>query len=128
MRQKKVIPLALSACLVALFLVSCVSPEMKAVREMEIESVDLSRVPDGTYEGSFAYGSFSYVVSAQVENGRIVSVDILQNRTTKRALMAEGIVSRVLAEQRTDVDAVAGATTTSKALLKALENALARRG
>lgn len=95
---------------------------------MAIRSVDLSRVADGTYEGSFAYGSFSYVVSVLVENGRIEDIDILTNRKTKHALEAEGVVSRVLSEQKTDVDAVAGATTTSKALLKAIENALTPEG
>jgi len=91
---------------------------------MDIKSVDLSRVPDGTYEGSYAYGSFSYVVSVKVNNGRIEDIDIISNRGTKHALLAEGVISRVLSEQKTNVDAIAGATTTSKALLKAIENAL----
>jgi len=33
-------------------------------------------------------------------------------------------LKRVLEQQRNDVDAVSGATTTSKALLRAVENAL----
>jgi hypothetical protein len=52
----------------ASFLDSCANREIKEIRGMAIRSVDLSRVADGTYEGSFAYGSFSYVVSVLVEN------------------------------------------------------------
>ena len=128
--MKTIKNVGLFACifLYAVFLVSCANAEMKQVRSLVIQSVDLTRVPDGTYEGSYAYGSFSYVVSVRVENGRIENIDILANRKTKHALKAEDVVTRVLSEQRTNVDAVAGATTTSKALLKAIENALTSTG
>ena len=124
MRSKTILAVLCLACLCSFFLASCMSPEVKAVRAMTIQAVDLSKVPDGTYEGSYAYGSFSYVVSVHVDNGQILAIDILKNRSTKHARQAEGVVTQVLSEQRTDVDAVAGATTTSKALLKAIENAL----
>lgn len=124
MRSKTIFTVLFLACLSFVSLASCMSPEVNAVRAMTIQAVDLSKVPDGTYEGSYAYGSFSYVVSVHVDNGQILAIDILKNRSTKHARLAEGVVTRVLSEQRTDVDAVAGATTTSKALLKAIENAL----
>jgi len=124
LKPKTVLAALCFVCFFSVFLASCMSPEVKSVRALAIESVDLSKVPDGTYEGSYAYGSFSYVVSVHVDNGRIVAIDILKNRATNHAIMAEGVVSRVLSEQKTDVDAVTGATTTSKALLKAIENAL----
>jgi uncharacterized protein with FMN-binding domain len=40
--------------------------------------------------------------------------------------MAEGVVKSILDQQKNDVDVVSGATTTSKALLKAVENALVK--
>lgn len=120
--------LLLALLIASASLTACMSPEVRAVRGLEIHPVDLSRLPDGTYEGSYAYGSFTYVVSARVEAGVIRDINILSNRSTRRALMAEEVISRVLAKQGTDVDAVAGATTTSKALLKAVENALTTGG
>ena len=35
----------------------CISDEARAVRELEIESVDLIPVNDGTYRGDFTFGN-----------------------------------------------------------------------
>jgi uncharacterized protein with FMN-binding domain len=40
--------------------------------------------------------------------------------------MAEGVVKGIVGRQKNDVDAVSGATTTSKALLKVVEKAACR--
>jgi uncharacterized protein with FMN-binding domain len=53
-------------------------------------------------------------------------VVLTRNRTTKYARMAEAVVKNILDQQKNDVDVVSGATTTSKALLKTVENALAK--
>ncbi len=116
-----VIALPLAA---VLSLCGCVSEELRAVRTMRINDVDLSRVRDGSYEGSFSYGSFNYLVRTTVKKGRIVKVDILKNRDTTYAMKAEKVAERVIEKQTPNVDAVTGATTTSKALLKAIEYSL----
>jgi len=105
-------------------LCGCVSEEIRTVRTMRINDVDLSRVRDGSYEGSFSYGSFNYLVRTTVKKGRIVKVDILKNRDTTYAMKAEKVAERVIEKQTPNVDAVTGATTTSKALLKAIEYSL----
>ena len=97
-----------------------------AVRRMPINHVDLSQVKDGDYSGDYAYGGFNYEVKVSVANHQIKGIAIIKNRTTSHAKMAEGVVKRILEQQENDVDAVSGATTTSKALLKATENALAK--
>jgi uncharacterized protein with FMN-binding domain len=107
-----------------LCLCGCMSEEIRAVRVMRINNVDISRVRDGSYEGSFSYGSFNYLVRTTVKKNRIVKVEILKNRDTKYARMAERVAERVLEKQTPDVDAITGATTTSKALLKAIEYSL----
>lgn len=99
--------------------------EQKAVRALVIEDQDLGSIHDGTYVGSYEYGGFTYVVSVTVQSYRITEINIEQNRTTKHAKMAEGVVQKVLEKGNVNVDVVAGATTTSKALLKAIEQALA---
>lgn len=98
--------------------------EMKSVRAMPIETVDLASVQDGTFQGDFSYGGFTYEVAVAVKDHRIETIDILKNRDTKHAKQAEGVVPKVLSAQTVNVDVVTGATTTSKALLKAIENAL----
>lgn len=101
--------------------------EMKTVRAMPIEAIDLASVSDGTFQGDFSYGGFTYEVAVSVKDHRIQTIDILKNRNTKHAKQAEGVVPQVLSAQSVNIDAVTGATTTSKALLKAIETAL-RKG
>lgn len=100
--------------------------EMKTVRAMPIEAIDLASVQDGTFQGEFSYGGFTYEVAVAVKDHRIQTIDILKNRDTKHAKQAEGVVPEVLSAQSVNVDVVTGATTTSKALLKAIEQALSK--
>jgi uncharacterized protein with FMN-binding domain len=102
----------------------CASREMMRVRAMPIHNVDLSRIPNGIFNGGFTYADFTYEVAVYISNHRITDVKILSNRDTKYAKKAEGVIERVLQAQSPKVDAISGATTTSKAILKAIENAL----
>ncbi|HET7839229.1 MAG TPA: FMN-binding protein [Rectinemataceae bacterium] len=121
MRKARLFGAAL-ACLLAS---ACVSSEVYAVRAMRIGHPVLSSLPDGRRPGTFSYGGFTYEVAVTISGGRMAAIDILKNRGTKPARMAEGVIPRILEAQSPDVDAVSGATTTSKALMKAVENALA---
>jgi uncharacterized protein with FMN-binding domain len=93
---------------------------------MMINDVAIASIPDGSYTGSYAYGGFTYSVRCIVSEGRLDKVKILQNRTTKWAKQAEAVVNSVIEKQKVNVDAVSGATATSKALLKAIEKALSK--
>jgi uncharacterized protein with FMN-binding domain len=114
---------ALLALFALLALSSC-STEVLAVRRMAIASPSLAAIADGSYEGRYAYGHFEYAVRVSMKDHRIEGIEILANRDTGPAQKAEGVLPRILEKQSPDVDAVAGATTTSKALMKAVENAL----
>jgi uncharacterized protein with FMN-binding domain len=116
----------LFSVLIFLFL-SCESAEMKRVRTMPIADVELSTVPDGAYVGDFTYGKFTYEVRTAVKNHHIDTIDILKNRDSKYAKKAAGVIPRILEKQTPNVDAVSGATTTSKALMKAVENSLTEK-
>jgi uncharacterized protein with FMN-binding domain len=98
--------------------------EAEAVRNMEIRDMDLSSMHDGTYHGAFTYGGFTYEVEVTIRNYTITDIEIESNRKTKYAKMAEGVVQNVLTRGNTAADVVSGATTTSKALLKAIEQAI----
>ena len=106
-------------------LAGCSRAELVAVRNLPINHIDLAQVKDGSYAGQYAYSGFTYEVKVSVAAHKITDISLVKNRSTKQAKMAAGVVTRVLDQQRNDVDAVSGATTTSKALLKAIENALA---
>ncbi len=59
-----------------------------------------------------------------VQNHRIEAIKFMKNRQSFYAKLAEGISDKILFAQTLNVDAVTGATTTSKCLQKAIENAL----
>jgi uncharacterized protein with FMN-binding domain len=98
---------------------------LRHVHDLTIPSINASQLPDSTYHGSYWYFFYSYKIAATVKEHRIAEIKIIKNRNDKWARMAEGVIPRVIEAQRTDVDAVSGATTTSKALLMAVYNALA---
>lgn len=93
-------------------------------RRMPIERVDISTLADGTYRGSATVGSYEYSVEARVSCGRLASAVPVGLRVSPYATFAAGVLNKAVRDNRNDVDAISGATTTSKALLKALENAL----
>jgi uncharacterized protein with FMN-binding domain len=99
--------------------------EMKETRALEVQPVDLSKIQDGKYEGSYSYCEFTYKVDVLVAEGCIQDILVKNNRDTEKAKQAELVLPRVIEKQNLDVDAHTGATTTSIALLKAIENALA---
>ena len=53
-----------------------------------------------------------------------MDIVILQNRGTRHAKQAAAVVAGIIQNQTPNVDAISGATTTSKAIMKAVENAL----
>lgn len=122
-----IVSLVIMVISVAIFMVT-VYPKIKEqaeVRKMVIDDVELSDVKDGSFRGDFTYGNFTYEVEVTVQEQEIKQIKVLQNRgESEYAKKAEGVVDKVLKTQSLKVDIVTGATTTSKALLKAIENAL----
>lgn len=98
--------------------------EISQIQKMEIVTVDLNEVMDGVYPGDFSYGKFTYEVEVTVKNHKIEGIKVIKNRNSKYAKMAEGVLARIIEKQTLQVDAISGATTTSKAFMKAVENAL----
>ena len=110
-------------CLI-LSIFSCKN-ESRKIREMEINDVDLSRIEDGEYVGSFTHHDFIYKLQVEVRDRRIVDIRVLSFKNGKHRDKALAVIPRVLEKQSLGVDVVTGATKTSKILLKAIESALA---
>lgn len=92
--------------------------------DVVIGDVDFSTLSDGVYEGSFEGGRWSNRTALTVENGRVVEIRILDPVQMDVPEVKETIVDRVLEAQSLDVEVVSGATVTSKAYLKSMEEAL----
>jgi len=93
--------------------------------ELPIDGVDLSAIPDGSYTGAYEYKRWSNRVVVHVKDHKITAIYIDEDMSGAGITDSSGeIIRRVLAAQDTKVDAIAGATVSSKAYLKAIENAL----
>lgn len=102
---------------------SSLSAYKKAVSEIDITEIDLKNVEDGEYIGECNVGYIYAKVQVIVENGEIENIVLLEHRT-ERGKPAEFIVGHIIEKQETQVDAVTGATNSSKVIMKAVENAL----
>lgn len=87
-------------------------------------TIDFSTIPDGTYRGTFTYGAFNFIVEVTAADGQVTDVIAVQNRDNEPSIEAEAVLGRVVDAQSLEVDVVSGATASSKALLKAAENAI----
>lgn len=100
-----------------------VSNYKRSVREISIEEISLSNVPNGVYVGECDVDMIYAKVEVAVHNGAIAGIRILEHKN-ERGQAAEAVVERIVSEQKIDVDAVSGATNSSVVLKKAVENAL----
>jgi uncharacterized protein with FMN-binding domain len=96
----------------------------KEIRTMKIEEVDFGKLADGVYQGEYSYSSTICKVEVKVEGHSIKGIEVLSTGENEHAKKAEEVLDKVKKQQTLQVDVVTGATTTSKALLKATENAL----
>lgn len=129
MKKNVIISLSIIlAALVTTFVFMVTIPEKKndAIRQMTINNVDLSKLDNGTYNGEFAYGRYTYKVEVAVSNHTIEGIKVHHGRDSKHAKAAEGVVDNIISKQATNVEVISGATTTSKAILKAVEYALSK--
>ena len=94
-----------------------------AVEALRVQDVDLATVPDGAYVGSQDAVLVAAEVRVTVVDGAIRRIALLRHENG-RGKPAEAVLDRVIAAQSLQVDAVSGATSSSKVLLKAVENAL----
>lgn len=89
----------------------------------EVAPVDLARIDDGVYTGSFGEFLVSAEVEVTVENHRITCIDIVDQHCGPgyRALET---MNRILAAQSPQVDIVTGATSSSRCIMIAVHSAL----
>ena len=91
---------------------------------LTLNGVSLSAVADGVYTGSYSGFRWSNTVEVTVKDHRITDIAVVKEQVIITPETAAALKDEVLEAQNTQVDAVASATVTSKAYLKAVENAL----
>ena len=91
---------------------------------MKIGDYELNVLKDGTFEGEFNDGGGFYIVKIKITDHRISEVNLTTERESVYIEYARPVTRRILEKQTPDVDVISGATTTSKCIMKAAENAI----
>lgn len=95
----------------------------KRIAAISISAVDLSKIPDGSYIGSYDAIMISATVRVNIHNHQISGIDLISHKN-ERGKKAEVIVNKIKSAQSLKVDTITGATNSSKVILKAVQNAL----
>lgn len=83
------------------------------------------RLMDGVYEGSYRSLPNSAMVKVTITEGRIVNVELVKHFASwKGKKVTEVIPQRIVSEQSTRVDAVTGATNSSRIIMNAVQIAV----
>lgn len=97
---------------------------MDEVAHLTIENIDIKTIPDGTYEGAFEGYRWSNSVKITVKDKRITDIEVIKSQTFADKAKIVTLIDRIKNAQSLQVDVLSGATVSSKAFLKAVENAL----
>jgi len=100
-----------------------IDQNLSNLTQMKIDDIDLLKISDGIYEGNFELFPVSVVVAVTIKGHQISKIDLIKHDNGKGAA-AETILGEVVKAGSLDVDAISGATFSSRVILKAIENAL----
>lgn len=88
-------------------------------------SIEHEKLMDGVYEGSYRSLPNSAVVKVTIAKGRIENIELVKHFASwKGKKVTEVIPRRIVSEQSTRVDAVTGATNSSRVIMNAVQKAV----
>ncbi|MEM1485960.1 FMN-binding protein [Oscillospiraceae bacterium PP1C4] len=112
------------------------APGRQELMNVNIATLDFRNLRDGTYLGQYS-GTKDHFRDAKVEvtvsSGKVSGIKVIDGTNVykegkpieiRNGLTIEDLNSKVIREQSLQVDVISGATLTSNAYLKAIENAL----
>lgn len=111
------------------------APGRNEIKNLTFTGLDFKKLRDGTYVGEYKGTKDSFRnarVRVTVSTGKVSDIKVLQGALDKggkpveirKGLTIDDLLGRVIESQSLEVDVISGATLTSKAHLKAVENAL----
>lgn len=108
--------------LIALMLIGAMSG-MGEVRKLVISDVDLSGMADGVYRGSYHKKRWTYDVEVTVAGHKITAIANTNQRTKMQKSFNAKAAELIIKKQSPKIDAISGATISTKAYAKAVESA-----
>lgn len=101
--------------------------ERREGRNLPIRAVDFHSLKGGTYVGEYEGGKYKWranQVRVTVSSGKVTDIQLLMHKENRSPDFTGKLYGRVIESQSLQVDTISGATITSKAYLKSVENAL----
>jgi uncharacterized protein with FMN-binding domain len=96
-----------------------------AIAPLRNEPMDLSRIPDGVYTGSASSWPNKAEVRVTMREGRMTDVALVRHWASWIGRKAEPVIPlRIIEKQSANVDAVTGATNSSRVIMHAVYDAL----
>lgn len=124
MLLKVIISIVVVLVLVAGVAVFFLTRGMGDVKRVELKGLDLSGVPDGTYKGHFDGARWTNTLEVTVANEMITDIKVVNPPLYVDDNFSRKLINGVIERQSSDIDIVSGASVTTKAMLKAIENAV----
>lgn len=118
----------IAACVILLIVFSgavFMSSYLNNIRHINIFTPELSSLDDGDYKGEYTLTPVEVEVMVSIKSNQISDIEILKH-FNGLGKQAEAIIPLIIDKQSLNVEIVSGATVSSKCILKAIENALAR--
>ena len=124
MKKKSLVVLGVIILLIIAALIA-ITNGLSEGQNVALNGVDLSIISDGDYTGTYEKGRWTNTILVHVRNHDITGIDIVKDVLAAGITnCSEEVFRRVMEKQNTQIDVVSGATVTSKAYLKAIEDAL----
>jgi len=104
----------------------CFTCKSSSFEEIKAQLPDMDGKSDGLYRGDYVLSGspVKVVVDVTVKDKNITAIKIIKHFCSPIGKKAEIIIEEVIKRQSLNIDAVSGATGSSKAILKAVEKAL----
>ncbi len=97
-----------------------------SVLDETVEAIDFTVLNDGVYQGHYDGYRWSNTVSITIHNGEVVDIALVEDVRFTDDITSAIVFTRVIETQTLDIDVVSGATISSIAYLKAIEDAISK--
>ena len=101
--------------------------EREEGRNLPITNVDFNHLEDGNFIGEYEGGMYKLranKVQVTTSQGKVTKIVLLEDKEKRTSEFTEQLYNRVIKSQSLNIDTISGATITSKAYLKSIEDAL----
>lgn len=105
------------------FCITSLNEYNQQVATITFSDIEISDVTDGEYIGEYDVGYIYAEVKVTVSQGVIKDIELLKH-LNERGEAGERVIPEILSKQSIDVNAISGATNSSKVIKKAVEDAL----